>query len=199
MLHFHGRRSAHNIGLSLYRKTVGLVGMGDCAREVALKFYHASKCRILVYSPTSPRTRWTAESTTPNEPVIPHARVNSLEELLKESDVVSLHCPAVPDTFKMMSDKQFEIMKDSAIFLNLGRGELVDEEALFRACKNRKIFGAGVWLDDSALSGFAVLTVVYFARSGLLRCRTGYISNVRRHTFHSGQRCRLTSRRSNNA
>lgn len=199
MLHFCGRRSAHNIGLSFYKKTVGLVGMGDCAREVALKFYHASKCRILVYSPTSPRTRWTTESTMPNEPVIPHTRVNSLEELLKESDVVSLHCPAVPGTFKMMSDKQFEIMKDSAIFLNLGRGELVDEEALFRACKTRKIFGAGAWLDVSAFSGICRADCCILFRSGLLRCRTGYIGNIRRYTFHSGQRCRLASRRSNDA
>lgn len=137
-------RSAHNIGLSLHRKVVGLVGMGDCAREVALKFYHACKCRILVYSPTSPRTRWTTESETPEDPLIPHTRVNSLEELLKESDVVSLHCPAVPQTFKMMGEKQFALMKKSAIFLNLGRGELVDEDALYNACKNRQIFGAGL-------------------------------------------------------
>lgn len=118
--------------------------MGDCAREVALKFYHASKCRILVYSPTSPTTRWTSQSTTPDEPVIPHTRVDSLDELLRQSDVVSLHCPAIPDTFEMMSDKQFELMKQSAVFLNLGRGELVDEDALYRACKEHKIYGAGM-------------------------------------------------------
>lgn len=117
--------------------------MGDCAREVALKFYHASKCRILVYSPTSPKTRWTSESSASDEPVIPHTRVDSLEELLKDSDVVSLHCPAISETFKMMGDKQFNSMKQSAVFLNLGRGELVDEDALYRACKEHKIYGAG--------------------------------------------------------
>lgn len=128
--------------------------MGDCAREVALKFYHACSCRIVVYSPTSPSTRWTAESARPGEPVIPHTRVNSLEQLLRESDVVSLHCPHVPETFKMMGDEQFALMKSSAIFLNLGRGELVDEEALYRACKSHQIFGAGkhtpwLWLSSN--------------------------------------------------
>lgn len=44
----------------------------------------------------------------------------------------------------MMGDKEFGLMKNSAVFLNLGRGELVDEEALFRACKNHQIFGAGL-------------------------------------------------------
>jgi phosphoglycerate dehydrogenase-like enzyme len=118
--------------------------MGDIAREVALKFHYACGSKILVYSPTSPVTRWTGSTTTPNEPVIPHTRVNSLEELLKDSDVVSLHCPAVPETFKMMSTEQFALMKNTAIFLNLGRGELVDEDALYQACKKRQIMGAGL-------------------------------------------------------
>lgn len=135
--------SAHNLGLSLHGKTVGLVGMGDIAREVAIKFYYASKCKILIYSPTSPRTRWTKASSDPNDPVIPHERVNSLDELLERSDVVSLHCPEVPETKDMMSTPQFAKMKPTAIFLNLGRGGLVDEDALYTACKTGQIFGAG--------------------------------------------------------
>lgn len=125
--------------------------MGDIAREVALKFHHAFGAQILIYSPTSPTTRWTTSSQVPGEPVIPHIRVNSLEELLERSDVVSLHCPTVPETFKMMGSKQFALMKSSAIFLNLGRGELVDEEALYHACKERQIFGAGEAQDTNSM------------------------------------------------
>jgi phosphoglycerate dehydrogenase-like enzyme len=131
------------MGLSLYGKTVGLVGMGDIAREAAKKFYYASSCKIIVYSPTSPLARWTFASSDPNETIIPHERVNTLDELLERSDVVSLHCPEVPETLKMMSKDQFAKMKSTAIFLNLGRGGLTDEEALLKALKSRQIFGAG--------------------------------------------------------
>lgn len=135
--------SAHNLGLSLFGKIIGLVGMGDIAREVALKFHHAFSCRIIVYSPTSPRTRWTTASTVPGDPSIPHSRVESLDQLLAVSDLVSLHCPELPETRNMMGAEQFAQMKPTAIFLNLGRGGLVDEDALYKACKNRSIFGAG--------------------------------------------------------
>lgn len=137
--------SALNMGLSLYRKTIGLVGMGDIAREVARKFHYGSSCRIIVYSPTSPTTRWTKASTEPNNIIIPHTRAASLDELLEASDVVSLHCPEIPETRNMMGASQFAKMNSKAIFLNLGRGGLVDEEALYNACKSRVIFGAGEW------------------------------------------------------
>lgn len=133
--------SAYNLGLSLLRKTVGLVGMGDIAREVAKKFHYGSSCKILVYSPTSPSTRWTDADA--NGVVIPHERVSSFDELLERSDVVSLHCPVVPETRNMMGKKEFERMKQTGIFLNLGRGELVDEQALYEALKAKRIFGAG--------------------------------------------------------
>jgi phosphoglycerate dehydrogenase-like enzyme len=136
--------SAYNLGLSLFNKTIGLVGMGDIAREVALKFSLAFSCKIIIYSPTSPAARWTTSSTVPSEPVIPHTRVATLDELLEQSDVVSLHCPELPETRNMMGQAQFAKMKQSAIFLNLGRGGLVDEDALYEACKNRRIFGAGM-------------------------------------------------------
>ena len=135
--------SAYNLGLGLSSKTIGLVGMGDIAREVALKFHYAFNCKIVVYSPTSPRARWTAASLAPSEPVIPLTRVNTLDELLEVSDIVSLHCPELPETRNMMGEAQFRRMKPTAIFLNLGRGGLVDEDALYEACKNRRVFGAG--------------------------------------------------------
>lgn len=136
--------SAHNLGLSLHGKVVGLVGMGDIAREAAKKFHYGSSCQIIIYSPTSPLERWTANSPFPEEAIIPHKRMDSLDELLQQSDVVSLHCPEVPETINMMSKKQFDKMKKTAIFLNLGRGALVDEEALYEACKNKRILGAGM-------------------------------------------------------
>lgn len=135
--------SAHNLGLSLHRKTVGLVGMGDIAREVAKKFHYGSSCQIIVYSPTSPNDRWTTDSKEPANVVIPHERIGSLDELLARSDIVSLHCPLLPETRNMISAEQLGKMKSTAILLNLGRGGLVDEKDLYEACQKRKIFGAG--------------------------------------------------------
>ncbi|GAA5831965.1 hypothetical protein JCM11251_002766 [Rhodosporidiobolus azoricus] len=124
-------------------KTLGLVGMGDIARETAKKFYGAYECPILVYSPTSPSTRWTADDPS-GLPPIPHKRVSSLNELLAQADIVSLHCPQTEQTTNMMSDEQFKIMKPSAILVNTARGGLIDEPALRRALLSREIYGAGL-------------------------------------------------------
>ncbi|GAA5916818.1 hypothetical protein JCM5296_006101 [Sporobolomyces johnsonii] len=124
-------------------KTVGLVGMGDIAREVAKKFYGAFDSPILVYSPTSSPLKWTDQDPS-GLPPIPHRRVSSLHELLTHSDIVSLHCPLVPSTFGMMGAAEFKLMKRSAILLNSARGGLVDEEALLDALKTREIYAAGL-------------------------------------------------------
>lgn len=134
--------------------------MGDIAREVALKFHLAFKCKIVVYSPTSPAMRWTTASSVQGEPIIPHTRAETLDELLEQSDVVSLHCPETPQTKNMMGQAQFAKMKKTAVFLNLGRGGLVDEAALYEACKKRTIFGAGEHLRNcSTLPSSADLTM----------------------------------------
>ncbi|GAA5968483.1 hypothetical protein JCM11641_007651 [Rhodosporidiobolus odoratus] len=124
-------------------RTVGLVGMGDIARETAKKFYGAYDSPILVYSPTSSPLKWTTQDPS-GLPPIPHTRVSSLEELLAESDIVSLHCPLNKQTEKMMSDEQFKLMKNEAILINTARGGLIDEPALLRALQSHSIYGAGL-------------------------------------------------------
>ncbi|BGP19445.1 hypothetical protein JCM10213_006265 [Rhodosporidiobolus nylandii] len=124
-------------------RTLGLVGMGDIARETAKKFYGAYDSPILVYSPTSSGLKWTEQDPS-GHPAIPHRRVSSLEELLQQADIVSLHCPLNAQTEKMMSDAQFAMMKKSAVFINTARGGLVDEPALLRALQSQQIYGAGV-------------------------------------------------------
>ena len=75
----------------------------------------------------------------------------TLEQLLKESDVVSMHCPLVmkavpgrPATYHLMGEEQFKMMKDSAYFINTSRGQTVDEAALVKALKEGWIRGAGI-------------------------------------------------------
>lgn len=115
-------RSVDYMGLSLSHKTVGLVGMGNIARELARKLTGAFNCHIVVYSPTSPGDRWSDKDQVHGR--VPHTRLRTLEELLKVSDVVSLHAPLTPETRHLISTRELAIMKDSAILINLARGPL---------------------------------------------------------------------------
>ena len=68
----------------------------------------------------------------------------TFDTLLRESDVVSLHCPLTPEREKMMNEKAFSKMKPTAYLINTARGGLVDEDALCKALKNGQIKGAGL-------------------------------------------------------
>ena len=68
----------------------------------------------------------------------------SIEEILKKSDIISLHVPFLKSTENMISEKQLKMMKKNAILINTARGELVDEEALYTALKEKWIAGAGL-------------------------------------------------------
>src|SRR5699024_10990605 len=68
----------------------------------------------------------------------------SMEELLSESDYVVLLTPASEETRKMIGKEQLALMKESSIFINTSRGTNVDEDALYHALKNKKIFAAGL-------------------------------------------------------
>ncbi|BGP42858.1 hypothetical protein JCM10450v2_006973 [Rhodotorula kratochvilovae] len=128
---------------TLEGKTLGVVGMGDIAREFAKKMVGAFEATVLVYSPTSSPSKWTSSDPAGHAP-IPHRRVSSLDELLAEADVVSLHCPLNEQTRGMMGTAQFKRMKESAILINTGRGGLVDEDALVEALESGEIYGAGL-------------------------------------------------------
>ena len=118
--------------------------MGDIARETAKMFYYGFNCRILVFSPTSPKTRWTAQSNEKGNVVIPHERASSLEELLPQIDVLSLHCPYTPATRHLIGENELALCRPSAVIINAARGGIVDEEALYRALVGKTIGGAGI-------------------------------------------------------
>ncbi|CAK9781706.1 unnamed protein product [Cutaneotrichosporon oleaginosum] len=123
-------------------KTVGLVGMGNIA-YLAAKLFLAFNCRILVYSPTSPPERWT-EQDAGFEP-IPFTRIATLDELLEQADVVSLHCPLTAQTRNMIGAPQLARMKDGSVLLNTARGGMVDEDALADALQREGgVWGAGL-------------------------------------------------------
>ena len=73
-----------------------------------------------------------------------HAELLGLDELLAQSDFVSCHVPLTPETRHFFNYERFSRMKPSAFFLNLARGEVVDEAGLIRALQEKKIVGAGL-------------------------------------------------------
>lgn len=114
-------------------KTLGLVGFGRIARHVA-KRCAAFDMNILVYDPFISEDDATSLG----------AKKADLETIYKESDYISLHSPLNEDTFHMLSEEAFKMMKNDAVLVNTGRGGLVDEKALIEALKAGEIGGAAL-------------------------------------------------------
>ena len=72
----------------------------------------------------------------------------SLEELLKSSDIVTVHLPYNKSTERLIGEKEFKLMKEGAVFINCARGQVVDNEALKNALNNNIIAGAGIDVFD---------------------------------------------------
>jgi D-3-phosphoglycerate dehydrogenase len=118
--------------------TVGIIGFGRIGREVVRRLV-PFKCRVLVFDPVAPKTDIASAGA--------HS-VESLEELLSASDIVSPHCPSIPSTKGMFGASAFSAMKDGAFFINVGRGDLANSEALFDALLRGKLRGAALDVFD---------------------------------------------------
>lgn len=121
-------------GVPVYGKTLGIIGMGRIGQSLARRAV-ASGMSIIYHN----RTR--LDESIEN---MYSAKYVSLEELLKSADFISLNAPSTPETFKMIGEKEFNMMKDTAIFINTARGNMVDEKALAAALKENKIWAAGI-------------------------------------------------------
>ncbi len=119
---------------NVYHKTLGMIGMGDIGSAVAerVKGFEMS----MLYDK---RKRLSEDEE--RRLGIEYA---SFEELLRRSDFVSLHVPHTKETEKMMGEKELAMMKRTAYLINVSRGGLIDEEALYKALKNKVIAGAGL-------------------------------------------------------
>lgn len=120
-------------GTELYGKTLGLIGSGRIAQHVA-KIAKALGMNILVYSP----------HCTDEKAERMGAKRATLEEVLKDSDFVSLHIPKTEETYHLINEERLSLMKPTAYLINCARGGVVDEEALYRFLKEGKIAGAAM-------------------------------------------------------
>ena len=136
------------LGVDLNGKTIGIVGCGRIGFQVARRAYSFGM-KILYYDSIR---REDVEKKF-------NAKFVSLNELLRNSDIVTLHVPLTKTTRKMIGEKELDLMKESAYLINTSRGPVIDQEALTRALKEGKIAGAGldvftlepIPLDDSLL------------------------------------------------
>ena len=120
------------IGFELAGKTLGVIGTGAIGSLVA-KIGLAFGCRVIAFSRTQKQELKAAG-----------VEYASLEQVLSQSDIVSLHVPVTPETKGMIGEKQLAVMKPSAILINTARGPVVDGEALALALREGRIGGAGI-------------------------------------------------------
>ncbi|KAK4689612.1 hypothetical protein P7C73_g474, partial [Tremellales sp. Uapishka_1] len=132
--------SINNLGRSLKGKIVGMIGMGSTARKAAELFHHAFACEIHIYSPTSSPSKWTTHDLESG--ALPHTRHANLVDMLPLVDILTLHCPLTPQTEDLISHPELGLMKADAILVNMSRGAVVNEKALYAALVAGNILGA---------------------------------------------------------
>jgi phosphoglycerate dehydrogenase-like enzyme len=117
-------------------KVMGVVGYGEIGRECAIA---AKALGVRIYA-----TRRKPELSK-NDPLIDRIfAVSDLEEMLREVDVLLAAAPLTPETRQMLGEREFAVMKHSAIVINVGRGPVIDEEALVRALQEKRLHGAAL-------------------------------------------------------
>jgi D-lactate dehydrogenase len=119
-------------GFDLHQKTIGIVGFGNIGKAFA-QIISGFGGQILIYDP------FAEEANMPK-----NSKSVSLETLLKESDIISLHCPLTTDTKYIIDDKALSIVKPSAYIINTSRGALVDTQAIIKALKSKAIAGLAI-------------------------------------------------------
>jgi len=120
------------LGAELHGKTLGIVGIGAIGRHLA-GICRALGMDVIVYDPALPKSA-----------TLDYPRTGSLDDLLRQSEVISLHCPLNPATKNMISATQLQMMKPGAILINTARGGLVDIDAVLDALNADRIGGVGL-------------------------------------------------------
>lgn len=122
------------LGGDIYRKTLGIVGLGRIGKSVVRRA-KGFDMRVLYFD------AFRADEKVEKELSIKYV---SLEELLKESDFVSIHVPLLPSTRHLIGEKELLMMKKTAYLINNSRGPVIDEEALVKALRDKEIAGAAL-------------------------------------------------------
>ncbi len=120
------------IGNELHGKTLGILGLGRIGKAIGRIGHHGFGMKVLYYDVVRYKE---VEKEVKAEKV-------SLEELLSRSDYVSINLPMLPSTKRLLGERELALMKPSATIINLARGPIWDEKALYTALRDGKIAGA---------------------------------------------------------
>ena len=131
-----GWRPTHMMGAKVTGKTLGLIGMGRIARAMAHRAFHGFGMKIIFTDPYPPPQELIASLQAE-----PRA---SVEDVLREADFVSLHCPGGKETYHLINSERLSLMKHGAFLINSARGDVVDQSALIAALEQDVIAGAGL-------------------------------------------------------
>ena len=126
------KRSAYT-GVELYEKTIGIIGLGRIGALITARM-QAFGTNVVAFDPYITSARAQQLGVT----------LLTLDELLEQSDFITIHMPKTPETTGMISDAQLALMKPTAFIVNVARGGLIDEDALYRALVAGEIAGAGL-------------------------------------------------------
>jgi glyoxylate reductase len=132
---FPGGQSRHLLGATVWGKTLGLIGGGGLIGKAVARRAHGFGMRVLYWTP---RRKPESEEREAGLTFVP------FDQLLKESDFVSLHPPLNGETRHQIGAREFGLMQKTAFLINTARGAVVDEAAMVRALKKRQIAGAGL-------------------------------------------------------
>ena len=135
-----GWRPTHLLGGRVSGQTLGIIGFGRIGQAVARRASRGFGMQVLAYSPSAPRPETLAECGA--EPR------GSVEEVLREAGIVSLHCPLTADTHYLIDATRLGLMRPDAVLINTARGGIVDEAALVAALRAGTIAGAGLDVYD---------------------------------------------------
>ena len=116
-------------GIEIFGKTLGIIGLGRIGKEVAKRAISLGM-KVVFYDPSVD--------------AFPEARKVNLDTLYSLSDIITIHVPLIPQTTHLISKEAFSKMKDNVILINCARGGIVDEEALYTALTDGKVFAAGL-------------------------------------------------------
>lgn len=131
-----GWRPTHMIGRKVSGGVFGVLGFGRIGREAAKRAHFGFGMKVIYFDPFPVKPELAAE--------LKAEKRDTIEEVLREADVVSLHMPGGKDNYHLINDDRLALMKPDAILVNTARGEVVDGAALARALKRGTIFAAGL-------------------------------------------------------
>ncbi len=173
-------------GMDVHHATLGLIGAGRIGKLVAQRA-SGFEMKVLYYD---------VARMSPEDEAKYHVTYMPMEEVLKQSDFISIHTPYVPSTHHLIGERELKMMKPTAVLINTARGPIVDEKALVKALQDGTIWAAGLdvfehepAVEPELLTMENVVLVPHIASASLeTRTKMATMASENIVAFHHGRR-----------